>query len=62
VKCHTFKKENKLYIQVWKNNNQGANIPAEYLDSLIDALESMRQDCRDILPAPVPVASEKACF
>jgi acetyltransferase-like isoleucine patch superfamily enzyme len=60
LKCHTWKKENRVFFQIRKNSNIGANIPAEYFSPLIAALTVMKEECADILPDPVPVSTHKS--
>jgi hypothetical protein len=47
-----------LKCQFRKNNNIGANIPAEHVDSLMAALTAMKEECSELLPEPAAVTTK----
>jgi hypothetical protein len=49
IRLQTWKKTNGLYVSLRKNQNIGANISAQYLDGMINALTDMREDCPEFL-------------
>jgi len=51
VKLQTWKKNDKLYLAIRKNQNIGANIPIEYFHCLLEALRCVQKECADLIPS-----------